>query len=174
MKQYGLLIERVNRYGSEHIIVRPVARDEAKDSMPIGCSSDGESSWDEKCPRHLHGLQLDGLCLDGFVSDYGNCSFIGFEAEYREVFSIELPKLTRMTKTLKRVVAQQQRDKAYEPGDRFVSFAKALKSSFVAYRIKSSDGECKFGFLNVIDGRNYLRRVIEETEAEVREAKRVA
>jgi hypothetical protein len=170
MKEYGLLIKRENRYGTEHILVQVVCREPDREA-PLGCSNDGERGWDGDVPKHLHGTQLDGLCCDGHVSDYGGGEFIGFTPEYREVYSIEMDKLARMSKTLKRVVAQKEKDKAYEPGDTLVSMAKALKLSFVVMQNGRKPDEVRWNYMNIVEGRNCLRRVIEEAVAEERKRK---
>jgi hypothetical protein len=167
--QYGLLIERSKNYGTEYVVAKLVKRQNDK---PYGCSNSGEFAH---CgdPKHLDGMQLDGLCLHGFVSDSGDFAYIGFEPEYRDVYSVELPKAERMVKTLKRVKAQQHKDHAREPGDVMVSLCKALKLSFVCHRI----GEAKQGyyhesdwrFMSIEEGRNYYRGAIEQAQGDVRE-----
>jgi hypothetical protein len=168
--QYGLMIERKSDYGTEYVVARVVRR---KDDKPYGCSSSGEFAY---CgdPKHLNNMQLDGLCLHGFVSD-SDYAYIGFEPEYRDVYSVDLPKADRMARTLKKVVAQQRKDHAREPGDVMVALCKALKLSFVCHRI----GEAKRGyyhesdwhFMSVEEGRNYYRGAIEQAQGDVRERK---
>jgi hypothetical protein len=68
-------------------------------------------------PKHLRGGQLDGLCMHGFISDYNECDYIAFMPEYRDVCAVDLPKVERMCKTLKRVTTQINKDKAREAGD---------------------------------------------------------
>ena len=162
MNEYGLLIRQDNRYGTEHIAVLVVRREKDRPA-PMGCSTDGEQSWDGEVQPHLRGTMLDGLCCDGHISDYGGGEFIGFAPEYRDVYSIELPKLTKMTKTLKRVVAQKEKDKAYEPGDVFVSLAKALKLSFAV--IKNDRNPDGWNYMTIVEGRNRLRQMIEDAVA---------
>jgi hypothetical protein len=163
VKEYGLLIKQSNNYGTEHIMVLVVCRQKDREA-PIGCSTDGENEWDGDVPVHLRGTALDGLCCDGHISDYGGGEFIGFVPEYREVFSMELPKLNRMAKTLKRVVARKEKDKAYEPGDIFVSFAKALKLSFAVIKNDNNPNH-EWHYMTIEEGRNCLRRVIEDAVA---------
>jgi hypothetical protein len=163
--QYGLLIRHAVEYGTEKITIELCRREEGRDH-PIGCGSDGENQFDPATPQHVYGLQLDELGCYGHVSDYKNLGFIGFTPEYRNVFSADLPKLARMTKTLKKVVAQQRRDNANEPGDVLMSLAKALKLSFVAMkREKARYDGTEWNFMTITEGRNCLRRVIEEALA---------
>ena len=129
--QYGLLIERVNRYGTERVTVNIVRR-EPDGEAPLGCSGDGEVYAGYGCPKHLLGLALDGLGLYGFVSDT-DASFIGGDVEFRDVYASDERKLTRMLKALKKVNARIEKEQAREPGDKFVAFAKALKLSFAVW-----------------------------------------
>jgi hypothetical protein len=160
MKEYGLLIRKRDVFGTPHIMATVVCREKGRDA-PLGCSSDGEAEWDEQVPKHLRGTALDGLSLDGHISDYGGGEFIGFTPEYREVFSMELPKLNRMAKTLKRVIKQKEKDESYEPGDTFVSFAKALKLSFAVVN-NENNADRPWHYMTIIEGRNCLRRMIDE------------
>jgi hypothetical protein len=163
MKEYGLLIKQSNRFGTEHIEALVVCREKDREA-PLGCSGDGERAWDGDVPPHMRGMQLDGLCCDGHISDYGGGEFIGFAPEYRDVFSIELDKLQRMTKTLKRVVAQKEKDKSYEPGDIFVSFAKALKLTFAVVK-NDNNPHRQWNYMTIVEGRNCLRRMIDDAVA---------
>jgi hypothetical protein len=139
--------------------------------MPIASGKPVET------PKHLLGLQLDGLCMHGLVSDSGDFSYIRYEPEYRDVYAVELPKATRMVKTLKRVIDRKHKDQAYEAGDVFMSLANALKLSFAVHRV------CKVGtayddnnwrFMDLAEGRNCYRDLIEEARAEMRERKMMA
>ena len=163
-KEYGLLLRRDNRYGTDHLSMEVVRREEGRDG-PLGCSSDGESSWEKDVPKHLIGLQLDGLTCDGHASrDYKSLGFIGFEPEYMNVYSATLPKLERMRKTLKKVLAAKDKDKAYEPGDLLASIANVLKLSFVVVKRdnpRDPDGR-QWDYMSVAEGRNCLRRLIED------------
>lgn len=165
-RQYGLLIARRNFYGTEYIDVRIVNRE--GDSVR-GCGGDGCSSYNND-PKHLWGMQLDGLGLYGFVSEYNNSDFIGCEPEFRDVYALDLRKVEGMRKTLKRIVGQQQRDRAFEHGDRLVSLAKALKLTFVCHKISPDPvawDESRWDFMSIEAGRNYFRHVVEEVRAEV-------
>jgi hypothetical protein len=170
-KDFGLLIERRNNYGTEYVIARIVNRSD--DDKPLGCDSNGELNWHENAPKHLHGGQLDGLCMHGFISDFGDCDYIGFQPEYRDVYAVDLPKVERMRKTLQRVSKQLAKDKAYEAGDIFLSLAKALKLSFVVHRTGKivSGGawnDNEWHFMGIEEGRNYFRNTIEQARDDVR------
>lgn len=170
VKEYGLLLQRENRHGTDYVVARIVRRD---GESPIGCSTDGEREWDGEVPKHLRGTHLDGLCMHGFVSDFGDCDYIGFEPEYRDVYAVDLRKAQAMAKTIKRVVAQQERDKAREPGDVLASFAKALKLGFVAKRRGPNKGSSysdnEWNFMSIAEGRNEFRHLINEARTELRE-----
>jgi hypothetical protein len=164
-KTYGLMIERKTSYGTEYVIARVVCREPDAD-FPKGCSSDGESPWDDKAPKFAHGYQYDGIAMHGFISDFSDCAYIGFEPEYRDVYSVELPKAVRMLKTLRKIVKAKQRVKAYEAGDVFVSLAKALHLTFVCWRsarpeagLRDSD---QWVWANITEGRNHFRHVINQ------------
>jgi hypothetical protein len=167
--EYGLLIERRNNYGTEYITARITSR---RDDKPYGCASDGEREWDAEVPKHLRNGQLDGLCMHGFISDFGDCEYIGYEPEYRDVYAINLPKLERMRRTMKRVTAQIAKDKSREAGDMFMSLAKALKLSFVTHRIgkvvQGGWNDNEWHFSDIEEGRNYFRNAIEQARDEMR------
>jgi hypothetical protein len=174
LKEYGLLVERTMKYGTEYIIARVVSRNGDK---PYGCSNDGEhDGYEGSVPKAVQGLQLDGLTMQGFVSDLNEFQFIGFEPEYRDVYSVDLRKADRMAKTLRKVVSASRKDSAYEAGDVFLSLAKTLKLSFVCYERDGREvswDEGRWRFVSIEDGRNYYRRLIETTQKEARERKGV-
>jgi hypothetical protein len=180
MKTYGLLLRRTNEYGTERVEAYVVCREAGKDH-PYGCSSDGENSYDVYVPKHLHGLQVDGLGMYGFVTDSSNdCTFIGHDVEFRNIFCIDMHKATRIAKTLKRVLARVNKDNAFEPGDRLVSLAAALKLSFVVerksdastkLRWSSSYSENDWRWMSIPEGRDRYRALIAEATDEVRQRK---
>jgi hypothetical protein len=165
MREYGLLIERRNDHGTSQVWATVCAREDGKD-YPLGCSGDGENEFDKDVPKHMHGLLVDGLGLYGFLSEHGG-HFYGADLEYRNVFSVNLPKTERMTRTLKRVWARFNKDQAREPGDRFAALASALKLTFTCERLQpevtARTGE-KFRFMPLAEGRNRYRVLIEEAE----------
>jgi len=165
--QYGLLIEKVNRYGTEYIEVR-VARREERYEHPVGCPSDGENYLGYGTPKHMLGLVVDGLGIYGFVSDseFREPEFIGADIEFRDIHSGGQIKLERMLKALKRVKARIEKDEAREPGDKFMALAKALKLSFAVERIKRNSNSDDWRWMSVEEGRNRYRAMIEESVAE--------
>ena len=177
MKQYGLLLRRRFEYGTEYVEAYLVSRENGKD-YPLGCASDGENQFDREVPKHVHGLQLDGLGMHGFVSDFDEPTFIGHEVEYRSVFSIDQPKLARMSRTIKRVLTRIRKDEAHEPGDRLVALADALRLSFVAEQTgknrSSTYAENDWRFMSIPEGRDRYRQLIAEATAEVRQRKGLA
>jgi hypothetical protein len=163
--QYGLLIERVQRYGTEYVEVR-VARREARYEHPVGCPSDGDNFLGYGTPKHLLGLVLDGLGIYGFVSETGEPAYIAHDVEFRDVHSSGETKLARMLKAIKRVKARIEKDEAREPGDKFMALAKSLKLSFAVERIKRNGDQQDWRWMSVEEGRNRYRTLIENAVTE--------
>lgn len=163
--QYGLLIERVNRYGTEYVEVR-VARREEKYEHPVGCPSDADNFLGYGCPKHMLGLVVDGLGMRGFISDSGEPSYIAYDVEYHDVHAINERKLQAMLKAIKRVKGRIEKDEAREPGDKFMALAKSLKLSFAVERIKRNSNSDDWRWMSVEEGRNRYRALIEEAVAE--------
>ncbi|MDE5446466.1 hypothetical protein GWG65_34920 [Bradyrhizobium sp. CSA207] len=163
---YGLLIECVNNYGTDYVEVRVVRREPGGEA-PLGCPSDGEAFLGYGCPKHLIGLALDGLGMYGFVSDSSDSAFIAHDVEFRNVYASDERKLARMLKAIKRVNARIEKDRARDPGDKFASFAKALKLSFAVCRIGERRPNPEWRFMPIAEGRNYYRQMIEASSAEV-------
>jgi hypothetical protein len=164
--EYGLMIDRVNKHGTEYVEVHVVRRREADGDVPLGCSGDGEFYAGYGCPKHLLGLVVDGLGMYGFVSD-SDGQFIGGGVEFRDVYAIDARKLGNMLKAIKRVNARIEKDDAREPGDKFMAFAKALKLSFAVHRIGDRRPNPEWRFMSIAEGRNYYRQMIEAASAEV-------
>ena len=144
--QYGLLIERVIRYGTEYIEVR-VARREERYDHPVGCPSDGSLFAGYGTPKHMLGLVVDGLGIYGFVSETGEPAYIGADIEFRDVHALDEAKLTRMLKALKRVKARIEKANAREPGDKFMALASAalLRLSFAVEACIKRNGDADSG-----------------------------
>jgi len=173
MREYGLLIRHEISYGTDYVKVSVSAREPDKD-YPLGCSSDGESEYDRNVPKHMHGLMVDGLGMAGFVNECGgDVNFIGHEIEFRDVFAIDIPKANRMLRTLKKVVARMHKDQAREPGDRFISLAKALKLSFAVID-RGRDHPDRWGWMSITEGRDRYRNLITETIETVKKRKGIA
>jgi len=174
LDDYGLLLERVNRHGTEYVEVHVARREKARPDVPLGCSGDGEYYLGYGCPKHLLGLALDGLGMYGFASD-SDGHFIGHDVEYRNVYASGERKLKAMLKAIKRVNARFDKDKAYEPGDKLVAFAKALKLSFVVERIGPPRRDPEWRWMSIEDGRNRYRNLIHEvSEAVLARKKEIA
>lgn len=110
---------------------------------------------------------LDCLILQGWISDYSG-KLQGLDAVYTGLGSIDLRQVTAMAATLARVQKQLAKDCATEPGDVFVSFAKALGCTWIAtargpYSMYADTGWIYDGILS---GRNELRWLIQKLEAE--------
>jgi hypothetical protein len=162
--EYGLVIEPVNRYGTEYIEVR-VCRRSDEHEHPIGCPSDGDMFAGYGTPKHLLGLVVDGLGMYGFISDSGEPSYIAHEIEFRDNHAMDERKLNGMLKAIKRVKARIEKDQAREPGDKLMSLASALKLSFVVERIKRHGNADDWRWMSVAEGRNRYRALIEEAVA---------
>jgi hypothetical protein len=161
--EYGLLIDKTNHYGTEYVEVHVVRRREEDGDIPLGCSGDGEMYLGYGCPKHMLGLVVDGLGIYGFVSDGKDPAFIGTDVEFRNVYASSETKLGRMLKAIKKVNAQIEKDEAREPGDKFVSFAKALKLSFAVTRIGERRQNPDWRFMSIVEGRNVYRQLIEQS-----------
>ena len=165
--EYGLVIEPVNRYGTEYIEVRVARRDDSHE-YPIGCPSDGDNYLGYGTPKHMLGLVVDGLGIHGFISDgeFRAPEFIGADIEFHDVHSITERKLKSMAKAIRKVSARIEKDEAREPGDKYMALAKALKLSFAVERIKRNGSEQDWRWMSVEEGRNRYRALIEEAVAE--------
>jgi hypothetical protein len=164
--EYGLLIEQVNRYGTEYIEVR-LARREPDREHPVGCPSDGDLFFGYGTPKHLLGLVLDGLGMYGFISGSKDPSFIGSQVDFHDIHAADEAKLARMLKAIKRVNARIEKDEAREPGDKFMSLAAALKLSFAVERIarRGNGDPTDWRWMSIAEGRNRYRSLIEEAVA---------
>lgn len=168
---YGVLLRKETRYGYEYIIAEIVKR-EGNHHAPRNCS-DGYLCGDTDRPKHLQNLQLNGLRMQGSVCDIESRPFGGYEAEYRDVFSVHLPDAERMVRTLKLITARVQKDAAYTAPDYFASFCAALRLSFVVVMHGeprgSSYDNADWRWLTIGEGRNRYRDMI-ETARKVKEA----
>ncbi|MBO0718954.1 MAG: hypothetical protein J2P55_16710, partial [Rhizobiales bacterium] len=87
----------------------------------------------------------------------------GHVVEFRDVYAIDQRHAERMLKTLKRVNARIEKDRAYEPGDKFAALAAALKLDFVIEDREPNlprSGE-RYIAWTVAEGRNRYREMIE-------------
>jgi hypothetical protein len=173
LRDYGLLIERDFKYGTEYVIARLISR-KPGEKHPLGVS---DSSFSDERPAYLVEKALDGLGLYGFASDTGtDAPFVLDGAEYRDVHSIDRRLAMRMAKTLAVITTRRRKDNAYEPGDTFMSLAKALKLTFVVERkhnrpFGSNYSDNDWRFMTVEEGRNRYRALIEEARKTVKERK---
>jgi hypothetical protein len=175
MREYGLLLKHENRSGMEYVTVTVSAREPDKD-YPLGCRSDGENEFDSNVPKHMHGMMIDGLGMHGFVSEY-DFAFIGHEVEFRDVYSIDIPKANRMIKTLRRVVKVMTKDGAHDPGDRFMALARSLKLSFAVVRVGEArpfNEPAQWRWMTIAEGRNRYRALIDDAVAAMKKRKGVA
>jgi hypothetical protein len=169
--EYGLQLWREQTHlglvRTEYVKLRLCRRDE-KYFHPIGC---GNELYESQTPKHLRGLSLDGLGLDGFISSSVPHNFIGADAcEYRDIYSIDRAKADRMSRTLRRVSARVLRDKSHEPGDVMMSLVRALRLTFVVEQVHRSSvmpsvaGDWRW--MSCEQGRERYRAMIDEARAD--------
>lgn len=155
----GVIIERSNNYGTEYVHVRTMLREGEADS-PINCS------WGMLNAREANAIA--DLELHGFVTDMDG-RFIAFEPSYRNAFSVELSRAEAMVRTLKRVHAVLKKDEAYEPGDVFTAFCKAIGAKWTVIQIGGGGGsrytDRHWRFVPIAEGRNHLRNEIAAARA---------
>ena len=73
---------------------------------PRGISDSNLSRWNDDCPKHLRGLALEYLVIDGFTSitaSTGERQFIGYTPIYRLPHSVDIDLAQRMIKTLQKL-----------------------------------------------------------------------
>lgn len=169
-RTYGLYLERENSHGTEYVGAKLIAREDGRD-YPVGVSD----LWLTDPPKHLAGLALDGLTIRGFISESNDLSFIGYDPEFRDIYSVDLPTARKMVKTLDKVTKRRRADNAYEPGDTLVSLAKALKLDFVVTRRGRARGsswsDADWNWMTITEGRNRFRDMIEEARNDVKARK---
>jgi len=169
---YGLQIYTRYSHGCHHVSAMVMRREHSGDrqDQPLGISSDDQyRAYRDNEPKHLVGLQMQGLGMDGFVSaEYAkspdDIHFIGHDIEYRDVYSIDLDDASRMLKTLKLVHKRAETDNSHEPGDLFASLCVALKLSWVC-ELRDNDTSRRFPewrWMSVGEGRNRYRQLIAE------------
>lgn len=169
-RSFGLMLERKTNMGTRYVTVTMMSRKNGE-NHPLGC---GDNSWER--PKHLSELYLDGLGLYGFVTDRDQFDYIGADLEFRDVYAIDGDKARRMLKTLTKVNRLIFAGAAYEPGDKLMAIAKALKLDFVVERVNpakrfgSSWNDMDWRFMTVEEGRNRYRTLIAEARAEQAEA----
>jgi hypothetical protein len=170
--EYGLLVQRRKIYGTDYIEATVCKRTDEY-HHPIGTGGDSGTQYDDRVPKHLHDTILDGLGLRGCIYESGPGSeprYLHYEPGYHDLHSATLSVLLRMVRTLKIVWKHLAKDKAREPGDQFMSLARALKLTFVAVRDTNRTGPTQpedwAWYKNIEDGRNVYRRMIEDAQAE--------
>lgn len=166
---YGLLLRKANRYGTDYVVAEVIVRNE---EGKIRNASDS-ITYDRIKP--LNTYALEGLQMDGFVSEFGDPRYIGFEPRYRDRYSVELRDAMRMAKTLGKIYAHVKKAFAQEPGDWFMSLCKVLKISFVVEsknpHYTSSYDDNKWRWMSVGEGRNRYRELINEVVDAAKAAK---
>lgn len=168
----GVVVQRVSRHGWERLEVRAMARDGDADYPRGVCGGTWSRFSGVPC--------VDGLQLAGSVSQYSDdrpASFWLSAPEYREVFSIELEQAKAMADVLTRIARHRERDQAYDPGDYFLSFARAIGAKWVCFEARrqpdnrgSTWSGTRWVWYGLTDGRNEYRARIAQWLSEVDEA----
>ncbi len=160
---YGLLLRRYCEHGFE-CLTASVVRREGEHHAPRNVSD----SWsdDSERPKHLIGLALEGLALDGHLSNVSRDTFVLGPPVFKGVHLVDEREARRMVKTLKRVNAKIEADAAYSPEDKLVSLCNALKLSFVVEcrdtNQRSSYDDNRWNWMTIGQGRNRYRSLIAE------------
>jgi hypothetical protein len=168
-KTVGLMVKRIDRYGTEYVDVSVMVREDD------GEYPRGMPSWYafENKPY------LDGLSIRGSVHvpyrDDGPPTFYSDRPEFYDLHSVGLAQSKAMTATLTKVAKQVERDNAREPGDVFLALARAVGSQWVCvpHRDRVTGGawrDTRWIWYGLTDGRNMYRSVIEGALREAREA----
>lgn len=172
---YGLQIWTETEHRVHYVNVEVMQRENDGD-RPLGISSnDRDRAYRDNEPKHLVGLQMQGLGMYGFVSgEYCGSAesvrFIGHDIEYRNVFSVGRDDAARMVKTFKVIAKRLAADDAHDAGDMFASLCAALKLSWVCEKTETSPNGrfSQWRFMTVGKGRNRYRRLIDEAIAAAR------
>jgi hypothetical protein len=174
---FGVLIARETSQGTEYVKATLVRREPGKEH-PCG-ASDGLYVYSR--PKHLAELALDGLGMYGFVNEPGDAydaTYIGHEAEFRDVYAIDETLARKIGRTLARVNKRIDADKAYEPGDKLAAICAALRLDFVVERVgpavSGGWAEMQWRFMTVPEGRNRFRQLIAQAVEQVRQKRKAA
>jgi hypothetical protein len=160
---YGLLLRRYHEHGFECLTASLVRR-EGGHHAPRNVSD----SWmdDSQRPKHLQGIALDCLVLDGHLSSVSRDTFVLGPPSFKGVHHIDERDARRLVKTLKRVNAKLNADAAYTPEDMLVSLCNALKLSFMVEcrdaNQRSSYDDNRWNWMSIGQGRNRYRELIAE------------
>lgn len=159
---YGLILRRYQEHGYECLTAELIRR-EGDHHAPRNISDD----WSMlERPKHLVGLALEGLCLDGFVNSTDRHSFVCGGVMFKGVHQVDENRARRMLKTLKKVNTKISADSSYTPEDQLVSLCHALRLSFVVesrdrYGASSYDDN-SWRWMTIGEGRNRYRQLIVE------------
>lgn len=162
-RTYGLVIQKRSNYG-EQLEIKVMCR-EGDDAHPINPRG-VETSYDEDTPKHMRGLSLDGLTIDGFWSDMDDLKFIGFNyVEYMDRSYLKTDDINAMAKTLKKINKVLAAHDPREPADYLMALASALKLDWcvmVEGEAASSNYSLNsWHWMTIPEGRNALRHLIE-------------
>ena len=166
----GILVQRFDRHGTTRIEVRPMAREPGKDS-PCGFSY---SAWDA-------GTEAADVTLDGWIHSGMNNDRLPEYVPSGVACTLDGAHLSRVkaaATTLARVAKQIAKDDATEPGDVFLSFARAIGAKWIVFPRKrsvtgSSWEDTKWIWYGLTDGRNAYRSLIAESISQATEGQTV-
>jgi hypothetical protein len=144
--EFGLYVslrkETYDRENPLRVTVQIVMKDDNDPESIVNCSDSRTARWDRRCPKRLHGLELQDLGMSGQVyhsKDTGN-EWIAFEPRYRNVYSVELPQAERMVKTLKALQRANDKwwkanpDRRFDHGEQMAILAKLVGAKFVVVK----------------------------------------
>jgi hypothetical protein len=154
----GLMINLKESYGTTTIRVNAMIRGKGF-AFPTNPSG---SDWSDE-------RELDGLCLDGYVSEYDG-KFNIIDVSYIDVHSVTLSRAKLMAKMLDKVKNQIAKDESREAGDVFQSFAKAIGATWFVEPKEDlprsySYSEMQWYWRSVGEGKEVFRRLISTEEA---------
>jgi hypothetical protein len=160
-RSLGVMIDRITRYGSEYVTVRPMVR-EGNASHPLNCCYDHYSNTDAQ------NLAAD-LLLNGFVSDI-NGTFLLHDSSYSDIGSsnVDLRRAQTMVKGLRKLNNALTKADAREPGDVFVAYCRAIGVKWVCWRVSGHNSTLRdneWNFTTIANGKHRFRSEIAAAKA---------
>ena len=187
--EIGFRLVVSNRYGGfPRLDLIAMGRDEGERS-PIWLNSNTMSqAYGDKYPKKVQGLNLDGVRLTSHIylpyneesrleGDSLHYRYIGLSACVRDVFSFDAREAKAYAKTLDKL--EKAMDGLSEPGEIFESVAKAIGATFLCFSTGEGVNNARYlsdedwTFLSIKDGKEKLRRTMQEEEIKARESKLV-
>lgn len=166
-RSYGLLIDESHKHGMHTISATVIVREDDRD-YPCNPDFSCEDSQYGGAPKHLDGVFLNSFGITGHVSDIKGCPFLIGSPAYHDLYSIDCAKAEKMIAVFKRVGRQFDKDRPGDPGDVFMTLARALRLDFAVWKIEGYSGEGfpgsyqsqRWYFTALANGRDHFRRLI--------------